>query len=249
MAKELPYFRFTVQEWQNGDISLERFELQGLFISVCGFYWIKDCDCTLAMLQKRFSNATNEIQELIDLDIIKHENRHDKIEIVFLNNQYDLLSEKRKLRQSAGSKGGNAKAMLKQKGSYKDKDKDKDNNKDKDKGENEILFDKFWNLYGKKEDSKKCKEKFLKLTDSEIQQIFETLPSYILKHHEIKFRKNPLTYLNGKCWNDDCTPPTQSINFEVSGRTNDGGRFKRFVTHEELEKMKTNSYFKIESVI
>ena len=46
--------------------------------------------------------------------------------------QYDLLSEKRKLRQDAGSKGGNAKAMLKQKGSYKDKDKDKDNNKDKD---------------------------------------------------------------------------------------------------------------------
>lgn len=115
--------------------------------------------------------------------------------------------------------------------------------------EREQNFERFWNLYGKKEDSKKCKEKFLKLTDSEIQQIFETLPSYILKHHEIKFRKNPLTYLNGKCWNDDCTPPTQNRNFEVSGRTNDGGKFKRFVTHEELEKMKTNSYFKIESVI
>lgn len=132
MAKELPYFRFTVQEWQNGDISLERFELQGLFISVCGFYWLKDCDCTLAMLNKKYSNATNELNELIELGILKHENRHDKVEIVFLNNQYDLLSEKRKLRQSAGSKGGNAKAMLKQKGSYKDKDKDKDNNKDKD---------------------------------------------------------------------------------------------------------------------
>jgi len=132
MAKELPYFRFTVQEWQNGDISLERFELQGLFISVCGFYWLKDCDCTLAMLHKKYSNATSELNELIELGILKHENRHDKVQIVFLNNQYDLLSEKRKLRQSAGSKGGNAKAMLKQKGSYKDKDKDKDNNKDKD---------------------------------------------------------------------------------------------------------------------
>lgn len=127
MAAELPYFRFTVQEWQNGDISLERYELQGLFISVCGFYWLKDCNATLSMLQKKFSNATSLLNELIELGIIKHENRHDKIEIVFLNKQYDLLSEKRKLRQAAGSKGGNAKAMLKQKDSYKDKDNNKDN--------------------------------------------------------------------------------------------------------------------------
>ena len=37
MAKELPYFRFTVQEWQNGKISLESYELQGLFMSRCGY--------------------------------------------------------------------------------------------------------------------------------------------------------------------------------------------------------------------
>ena len=131
MAKELPYFRFTVQEWQNGNISLERYELQGLFISVCGFYWLQDCNITLTILKKKFNNATILLQELIDLGILKHESRRDKIDIVFLNNQYDLLSEKRKLRQVAGSKGGNAKAKLKQKGSYKDKDKD--NNKDKNK--------------------------------------------------------------------------------------------------------------------
>jgi hypothetical protein len=130
MAKELPYFRFTVQDWQNGKISLESYELQGLFISVCGYYWINDCSLTLAMLQKKFSNAKDLLKELISLNIIKHENRHDKVEIEFLNIQYDLLSEKRKLRQIAGSKGGNAKAMLKQKDSYKDKDKDKDKDKE-----------------------------------------------------------------------------------------------------------------------
>ena len=161
MAKELPYFRFNVQEWQNGDISLERFELQGLFISVCGFYWVKDCNCTLAMLQKKFSNATNEILELITLGIIKHEKRHDKIEIVFLNNQYDLLSEKRKLRQSAGSMGGNAKAMLHQKGGYKDKDKDnnKDKDKDKDKGTKNVLVEDVILYF---EDNKYTKESAVK---------------------------------------------------------------------------------------
>ena len=128
MAKELPYFRFTVQDWQNGKISLESFELQGLFISICGYYWINDCNTTLVMLNKKFSNATILLKQLISLGIIKHENKHDKIEIDFLNIQYDFLSEKRKVRQIAGSKGGNAKAMLKQKRSYKDKDNNKDNN-------------------------------------------------------------------------------------------------------------------------
>ena len=108
--------------------------MKGLFIDICGFYWINDCNTTLAILKKKFSNAISLLDELVNLDIIKHENKHDKVEIDFLNKQYDLLSEKRKLRQNAGSKGGNAKAMLKQKRSYKDKDKD--NNKDKEKDNN-----------------------------------------------------------------------------------------------------------------
>lgn len=138
MANELPYFRFTVQAWQNGKISIESFELKGFFIDVCGYYWINDCDITLTTLKKKFSNATNLLTELIELGIIKHENRHDKVEIEFLNIQYDLLSEKRKHRQAAGSKGGNAKAKRKQKDSYKDKDNNKD--KDKDNNNQSLVF-------------------------------------------------------------------------------------------------------------
>lgn len=133
MSSQLPYFRFTVQDWQNGKIALENYELQGLFISVCGYYWINDCSVTLAMLKKRFRDASTLIDELIKLGIIKHEKKHDKVEIEFLNLQYDLLSEKRKSRQLAGSKGGNAKAKLKQKPSYKDNNNNKDNNKDNNK--------------------------------------------------------------------------------------------------------------------
>lgn len=175
MAKELPYFRFTVQDWQNGKISLESFELQGLFISICGYYWINDCVLTLAMLQKKYSNATTLLKQLIELGIIKHENRHDKIQIEFLNTQYDLLSEKRKLRQLAGSKGGNAKAMLKQKRSYKDKDNNNDNNKDKEYIHPDFLesFEK-WMTYKierkesyKSESSKKLfYDKLIKLSNS-----------------------------------------------------------------------------------
>ena len=135
MAKELPYFRFTVQEWQNGDITLEDYSLQGLFINICGFYWIKDCSIDLAMLEKKFRNDKAMINQLIESDIIKL-NDNDEISIKFLDEQFDLLSESRLKRQLAGKKGGkakssNAKAMLKQSSSYKDKDKDKDNNNKK----------------------------------------------------------------------------------------------------------------------
>ena len=153
--KELPYFRFTSQEWQNGNISLENYELKGLFIDICAYYWIKNCSITLAMLEKKFRDAKPLIQELINLDIILLEN--DNIQISFLNEQFDLLSEKRTKRIKAGRLGGqkkssNAKAMLKQKSSYKDKDKYKDKYKDNIKEREEIFkntLNSFAKIYSK----------------------------------------------------------------------------------------------------
>ena len=134
MSKELPYFRFTAFEWLNDDISLEDFESKGVFIDVCAYYWFKDCSITRAMLEKRFSNAKTIIESLFKSEIIKTKNGSDFIDIKFLNDQFDELSELRKQRQNAGSKGGKqkaskAKAKLKQNPSYKDKDKDKDKDK------------------------------------------------------------------------------------------------------------------------
>ena len=138
MAKELPYFRFTSSEWQNGNISLESYEMKGLFIDICSYYWVQDCSITLAMLEKRFKDAKELIKELLELDIFYYDLQSGFITISFLNEQFDILSESRKRRQGAGSAGGkkrasNAKAMLKQSSSYKDKDKDKDKIKSKRK--------------------------------------------------------------------------------------------------------------------
>lgn len=136
MSKELPYFRFTASEWLNDDISLESYETKGIFIDICAYYWFKDCSVTKALLEKRFSNCHATLKRLFDTGIIKLRTDSDFIDINFLNIQFDLLSECRKRRQCAGSKGGkkrssNAKAMLKQTSSYKDKDKY--NNKDKER--------------------------------------------------------------------------------------------------------------------
>jgi len=131
MAKELPYFRFTSQEWQNGLISLESYHLKGLYIDICAYYWVQNCSITKAMLGKKFRDAKTELNELVKLGILKLD-KNDNITITFLDEQFDVLSNKRKARQLAGQKGGkqkssNAKAKLKQNSSYKDKDKDKDN--------------------------------------------------------------------------------------------------------------------------
>lgn len=131
MSKELPYFRFTASQWLNDDISLEEYPVKGLFADICAYYWFKDCSITKAMLYKRYSNAKALLKHLFSNGIIKTINGSEFIEIKFLNEQFDLLSEARKRRQNAGAKGGkkrssNAIAMLKQSSSYKDKDKDKD---------------------------------------------------------------------------------------------------------------------------
>ena len=127
MSKELPYFRFTVSEWLNGDISMEQMEDQGLFINVCAFYWFKDCSLALAKLKQKFSFAEGSLSRLLKAEVLKVD-ENDNIVIDFLDEQYTNLSELHSVRSIAGRKGGlsKPKAKLKQKRSYKDKDKDRD---------------------------------------------------------------------------------------------------------------------------
>lgn len=65
------------------------------------------------------------------------------------------------------------------------------------------LFSEFWDDYGKKVDKSKCEKKFKKISNSDIDKIKKHLPLYIKSTPDIQYRKNPLTYLNGKCWNDE----------------------------------------------
>lgn len=84
--------------------------------------------------------------------------------------------------------------------------KGKENNTDS--WEKEKDFDDFWELYGKKIDKEKCLKAFSRLSKTEREKLFEKLPAYISSTPDIKFRKNPLTYLHGKNWHDEQTPGT-----------------------------------------
>ena len=64
-------------------------------------------------------------------------------------------------------------------------------------------FDYFWSYYDKKKDKTKCQKKWLTLSTTDKAKIFETVQDYVKENSEVKYRKNPLTYLNGECWNDE----------------------------------------------
>lgn len=66
-------------------------------------------------------------------------------------------------------------------------------------------FDGFWDVYGKKVDRKKCEKKWATLTEEQRRLAMNHAPKYVASAsgRELKYRKNPLTYLNGECWNDE----------------------------------------------
>lgn len=64
-------------------------------------------------------------------------------------------------------------------------------------------FETFWNMYDKKVERKSCYNKFLKLDLQTIDKILKAVPLYVNSTPDIKYRKNPETWLNGECWNDE----------------------------------------------
>jgi hypothetical protein len=67
----------------------------------------------------------------------------------------------------------------------------------------EFEFDLFWNAYDKKVDRSKCLKAYLKLPKQIRGIVYDKATSYRLATPEVRFRKNPLTWINGKCWEDE----------------------------------------------
>lgn len=70
-----------------------------------------------------------------------------------------------------------------------------------DQGE-KIPFETFWNKYNKKVDRLKCEKLWNKLSITDQKLTLKHLEYYV-PQTEIQYRKNPQTYLNGQCWNDE----------------------------------------------
>lgn len=64
-------------------------------------------------------------------------------------------------------------------------------------------FEDFWDAYGKKIDRPKCIRAWGRLSQKDREAIMGHVPRYVAATPETKYRRNPLTYLNGENWNDD----------------------------------------------
>jgi hypothetical protein len=90
---------------------------------------------------------------------------------------------------------------------YINTDKRKDNNTQSKK----LLvstcfdFDLFWTAYDKKVDRKRCESIYAKINEADRKKIKDTIDLYVSTNKNRQYRKNPQTYLNGNCWEDDLT--------------------------------------------
>lgn len=84
-----------------------------------------------------------------------------------------------------------------------DKDKDIDTDKEIDKESINKDFISFWTLYDKKVDRARVEKAFNKLNTEDKKNALKFLPSYISKTPNKAYRKNPLTWINGKNWLDE----------------------------------------------
>ena len=72
MAKELPYFKFEPNQWENGNIQICNREDKGLFIDLCSMYWSRLGDLPIKLAVQRLCNGNaTAFDSLIQENIFK----------------------------------------------------------------------------------------------------------------------------------------------------------------------------------
>ena len=102
--KRLPWFKFNVNEWLSGNITLENEFYQGLFINICAYYWKRSCNVTYNNLMKKYKHLKeSDINYLFDIKVINRKN--NVIVISFLDEQWKERIKLSKRNSTNGKKG------------------------------------------------------------------------------------------------------------------------------------------------
>ena len=144
--------------------------------------------------------AMSPFRNQFDRDAVKYENLCEKNRLI-AENRYNTKSTTGKagnqpLPEVTKSTDNDSKSKSKSKSK-------RDNDSDSKKEVTNDRFAEFWDLYGKKVGRPKCEKKFSRLTSTEIVLLFTNLPLYIKSKPDKQYRKDPIKWLNGKCWNDE----------------------------------------------
>ena len=75
----------------------------------------------------------------------------------------------------------------------------------------DALFDRVWELYGRKGNKKTSRLRFNKLAKESKKAVWDHMPAYVLSTPDKQYRKNLETYINQECWNDEIVTTNQPV--------------------------------------
>lgn len=221
MATEF-WFKFNFKDWAS-DVKPLSLTARGLLMEIIIYmnnsktFWVEN---DIRFLVRLSGGLTEEITESLTefkkFGIFDFEQNDENAQIIVSRRLRKFL-EKSRINTENGIKGGNP--TLKTKSRLTESDNQNANppsnsnsisnfNSNFDLESKKAWFQTFWNAYAKKQDSKKCFDKWMKLTDAEMNAALDKVYLYVQSTPDVQYRKNPLTWLNGKCWNDEVIMPT-----------------------------------------
>lgn len=99
-------------------------------------------------------------------------------------------------------------------------------------------FEAFWTMYDKNVGKELSQKVWNSLTQSDKEAIMLSLPRYVESTPDKVYRKNPLTYLNGKHWEDEIV--NRETNSTKNDQTNVAGNYyetNKHTSHSYEERM------------
>ena len=79
------------------------------------------------------------------------------------------------------------------------------------------MFENFWSAYDKKVDRPATLKAWnrAKIDFEALQSVLKAVAAYVVATPDKKYRKNPATWLNGRCWNDEIVFEQQTKSSET----------------------------------
>jgi hypothetical protein len=216
------WFKFDPTKWLTGRIQRAPDNVQVAFIRLCCIYWVEECNMDAERAELECGES--EYQYLIKFKIIKQID--NDIYIDFLDdNMGDIMAtskknsdnakkrwQEKKYRKDASAMPKDATEMRAHEvamPNHAEEIREEEKRREEKRREKEAWFKVFWDKYQKKKDNKKCLDHWLKLSIDEINAALDKVDAYVASTPDVTYRKNPLTWLNGKCWQDEIIKPKQ----------------------------------------
>jgi hypothetical protein len=153
---------------------------------------------------KNWRTYSQGLNELIEFDFIKliekSTNQYSSNIIAIVNFTKADTKALDKALQKHGTKQGQSIVSIDKQETI---EQETNNNIDIVEIDYEFYFKEFWNIYDKKLDRSKCFAKWKKINTDLYDLIIDKAQEYVNSTPDIKYRKNPLTWLNGNCWEDE----------------------------------------------